>query len=777
MQLRLAASLLAAVGLLSACERALAPAVPASMVALVPAEQQGTVGRPVELAPAVRVSGVDGRPVTGAEVHFTVIEGGGSVSSTVVLTDTRGEARIAAWRLGPIAGPQVVTASTGSAAAASPSVAFRALARPGPAAQLALVTPPAAVTAAGAVLMPAPVVQVLDEFGNETPAAGIAITAVASPSDVQLEDHIVPTNARGRAEFVWLRLTGPPGTYTLSFTAANLTPATSSSTLSVVPEAPGICSGALPLAFTLGETRRVTLDRARGLNCLDFDHERSAGHQYLVLVENMPMYGEFGTALFDAARFGQPPSPRDFSYALRTARRDAAGQIVSTAAQKLSVQQLAGQHAHEWDFGAGPIYEHRPQVPSGGVPEPWIEGSSGQRLNAASATSSPAVGDTIRGIRMEALPHLGIPTGLQNAVVRFVSDELIIAEDVRLATLQRQGGGFNTPLHPDTLQSIAQEYARHARQQSDLLFDGRHNAAVENVRAGRVIAVHSIMYANNIWGYTYSSGDYFVFDYWVGSNGTTGGLNQRVQRVVDNLFMHEIAHMRELGMLQRASVTNRRGNQWFVEGFARFTERLPIAARLLGSPDPSRTANGVLPLNPGFGGSFFRDDVPTYLSMTGAAFGGYQNSSYIFDYFADQVALQGGDWRAALREFIVASGRPEIIDALTVRWTGATLPELFTRARIALYLDDIGTPGLPAWTQYHQFQLRASRPPATASASDPRNAFVRIAPGTSVEVNHTLNAGTAWGYIIDGTQATGSGRFSLAGPSAPNAVLSITRIR
>jgi hypothetical protein len=777
MQLRVAAPFLAALVTLTACERALAPALPAAIAAVTPEDQQGVVGTPVEHAPGVRVTGQDGRPVSGVEVHFTVA-GGGTVSSAQVVTDARGEARLAAWRLGPVAGEQVVTAAAGiGPSAASPTVVFRATARPGAAARLALIVAPAGISATGSVLMPAPVVQALDEFGNETPAAGIAVTAAAQPASVQLEDHVATTNAHGRAEFPWLRLTGESGNYSLSFSAPNLTPATLSSSLSLVPETPGICSGAVPLAFALGETRRVTLDRPRGLNCLDYDHARSAGQQYLILVENMPMFGEYGTALYDATRFGQPQSSAEFSYALRSAPRDAAGQVVLGAARQLLVQQVPEQHAHAWDFGAGPIYELQPEPPPGGVPEPWIERAGGQRLDAASTAASPAVGDTIRGIRMEPLPHLGIAGGLQSAVVRYVSSELIIAEDVRLASLQRQGGGFNTPLHPDTLHAIAQEYSRHARQQSDLLFDGRHNAAVETVRGGRVIAVHSIMYATNIWGYTYSSGDYFVFDYWVGSNGTTGGLNQRVQRVVDNLFMHEIAHMRELGMLQRAAVTNRRGNRWFVEGFARFTERQPIAARLLEAADPSRTANGVLPLNPIFGGSFFRDDVPTYLNMPASVFSGYQNSSYIFDYFADQVALQGGDWRAALREFIVAAGRPDVIDALTLRWTGATLPELFTRARLALYLDDIGTAALPAWTQYHQFQLRASRPPTTAAGTDPRNSFVRLVPGQGLEVTHTVAPGAAWGYVIDGTQATGNGRFSLTGPATANAVLSITRIR
>jgi hypothetical protein len=114
------------------------------------------------------------------------------------------------------------------------------------------------------------------------------------------------------------------------------------------------------------------------------------------------------------------------------------------------------------------------------------------------------------------------------------------------------------------------------------------------------------MYANSIWGYTYSSSHYFAYDYWVGqTNGTNRLLAQDPQRVADDLFMHEIAHMRHYGMLERAGRTGQRGNQWLVEGFARFSERLPIAHRLLGAVSPSRTANVVLPRNPAFGNAYY----------------------------------------------------------------------------------------------------------------------------------------------------------------------------
>jgi hypothetical protein len=433
---------------------------------------------------------------------------------------------------------------------------------------------------------------------------------------------------------------------------------------------------------------------------------------------------------------------------------------------------------HAWDFGAGPIYEVEALEPPGGVPAPRLLLPHGQLLDINSAEADPQVGDIVL-VYMNGIQRLGIAAGNQQAVIRYVSPELIIAEDTRLGTtLTRQNGRHNTPLHADTMRAIAEQYAAHARVQGDMLFAGRHNAATTDSNRGRVLAVHSLMYEDNIWGYTYSSGFYFVWDYWVGTDGSIGGLNQSVQRNADNLFMHEIAHMRHMGLLQQAGIEPAlRGNRWLVEGFARFSERLPIAARLLATADPSRTGNVVLPLNPAFNNSYFRDDVPTFLSAGAGMLTGYQNSSFVFDYLADQVALQGGDWRAAVREFVIAAGRQETLDPVAQRWTGVPFLELFTRSRLALYLDDIGTPGLPAWTQYHQFQLRASRPGGSLATLDPRALWPQFAPGQPASIEQRIGAGAAFGYLIDGTKATGSTTFDIGVTGGGNALVSVTRIR
>jgi hypothetical protein len=187
----------------------------------------------------------------------------------------------------------------------------------------------------------------------------------------------------------------------------------------------------------------------------------------------------------------------------------------------------------------------------------------------------------------------------------------------------------------------------------------------------------------------------------------------------------------------------------------------------------------VLARNPAFPGSaYFFDDVPTYLEAGSSVFDGYQSSSYVFDYFADQVALKGGDYFAAVRDLVVNGGADADIDAAVSRWLpGMTFGELLTRARVALYTDDSGVAGLPPWTQYQQYQLRTSRPPGSRQAADPRNLWPKVAAGTVFAENRSLLPGSAYGYVIDGSDSPVNTRIVLNATAASNGVVSITRIR
>jgi hypothetical protein len=623
---------------------------------------------------------------------------------------------------------------------------------------------------AGSLVPEPPAVRVTGPAGQ--PVAGARVRFSVDSGDGTLDGALVATDAAGIARSAHWLLDVEPGFNAVVATVDGL------SGVEVrfgALGAPPQCADLLALEMAPGAFVRAT--RSEGaFSCMWFDPGAAAGHQYLLLLENMPAHGAYDIALFPPSST-QPTSDTTLTFALRTVTASTASATGVSALVQHAVSAPAGA-LHSWDFGAGRIYEYEPPEPPGGVAPARLRTADGRLLDIASPAADPQVGDTIHNLRLEGIPRLGIPTSNNNrAVIRFVSDDLVIAEDVRLETsLVRENGARNTLLIDADVSAIAAEYAAHGRVQSDMLFDGRHNADTEAASRPRVFAIHSLMFNSNVWGYTYSATNYFVFDFWVTTDGSTRGLNQHPQRLADNLFMHEISHMRHWGMLQRSGQPVR-GNRWLVEGFARFSERLPIAMRLLDTPAPSRTANAVLPRNPAFNNSFFRDDVPTFLNAGTAFGGGYQHSAYVFDYFADQVAFRGGDWVTAVREFVVAAGRRDMVDHVVAGWLpGWTFGELLTRARVALYTDDSGV-ALPPWTQYHQYQLRASRPPGTLEASDPRNAWARIAPGTAVHATGSVAAGGALGYVIDGTQAIGPALFLLDTPPGSSAILSITRIR
>lgn len=746
---------------------------PAGLAVQVQPSALAASGAPLAAQPVVRVVDRFGNSTATAGLRVTAAADGGiTVTGDTATTDATGTARFTGLTLsGPTGSYALRFAAPGLAPAAAASATIVAA---GAAHHLALAVHPPGTAFRGLRLDPAPVVSLVDQHGNSATMPPVTVTVSVEGSGGTLLGTTSVAAQNGSAVFGDL-VFPDSGTYRLRFAAADLGDVLSDS-IRVLPPGALTCAAAgrpwLALEFELGKTVRYQAHEATTPRCLEFDAATAAGQQYLVMFENMPLRGD--TALFPGAGSAAP-----FMVAVQS---QPAGAPAAQAAIRAFPNVLAAPpRRHQWDFGDGPIYEGHVEAPPGGVPAPRLRSAAGL-VPLSSAMAHPAVGDTIE-VYLAGISRLSIPNGTQRAVVRLISDHLIIAEDVRLPTLVRQGGGTNRFLLPAELDSIAAQYALHASVQGNLLFEGRHNSAVESWGTPpRVLAVHTLMYADNVWGYTWPNMHYFAFDYWVASDGITKGYSQNATRVADNLFMHEVAHMRHFGLSERAGVSMAaRGNTWLVEGFARATERLPIAMRLLGTATPSRLDNLVLPRNvEAFGNAYFFDDVPTYLQAGAGMFAGYGASAYVFDYFADQVALAGGDPLAALREFVVYGGDENTLNQVIARWLGepVTFPELFTRARIALYADDYG-PGLPARTQYLQYQLRASRPPGTQSASDPRNAWIRLSPGLPEAVPAvTLPLGTARGVLVDGAvAAVANARILIDASGVPNGVISITRVR
>jgi hypothetical protein len=733
-----------------------AAGAPAKVFAASPENQTGIVGAVAGAAPAVRVTDVHDNPVAGIAVRFTP-SGNGSVGVVNATTDADGVARSERWTLSTIAGPQILRADFISNPALG-GLTFNADVSPAPAFKLAVVAQPVAGDGAGSRLTVPPIVEVRDNFDNRIAGATMPITAsIAAGSTQTLSGTTTVLPLNGRATFNDLTVNGP-GTLALQFTAGGLI-GTSSASFNVTTS--GQCVGnQLTLNYQLGQSVRFAGTTTPA--CIDFGAS-TAGQQYLVQFENVSAIGPSSLAIFPGAFTLVDPMTISLS------TRGISGNVASA---REVVVQVPRDAVHSWDFGAGEIYEIQPPISMGMSAKAYVVRNN-TMVDASAANANIAVGDTVSAL-LVGIPRLGIADGTQKAVVRYSGPDLIIAEDIRLPTLPRQGGGFNTPLTLADMEAIAADYAKYAKVQADLFFNGRHNAAVEG-NGSRPIAIHTLMYQDNIWGYTFPNGNFFAWDFWVGSNGATKGINQTIERNSNNLFMHEIAHMRHAGLNERAGKV--RGNTWLVEGFARHSERWPIAMRLLNTAEFSRTGNIVLPGYTSSSTLNSLEDVPTYVTTSQSLYSGYAASSYVFDYFADQVAKSGNpNWRAALADFLVHAGTQSDLNAAIGRYLpGVDFGTLFTRARIALYLDDFA-PGLPDWTQFHQYQLRASRMTANPQ-NDPRNMWRQIAPGASFTDAREVLPGAAFGYIIDGTAGTAPTRLTIDMPRGANNIVSITRIR
>ena len=747
----------------SATTKAGAPAT-ASIVA--GASQSALVGTAVATTPVIEVVDGHGNPVPGVPVVFAVQSG--SLERTSAQTDATGRASPGRWTLGTRSGFQSVTAMAGSLS----MLTMAAMAIAEDASQIVIARQPSSSNGSGELLSVQPIVEFRDRFDNVAEASTLPVTASVASGTGTLAGHVTVIAQTGRALFSDLSLTGT-GAVQLQFTSTGFPPATSAA-FNILAIAQ--CSGPeLTLDYALGQMARFSTMSTAAPRCFNFSASRNVGQEYLVLFENLATRGS--RALFPGA-----PSETDGALTVAVQTRRVSGNVISAPSVARSRMTAAPANAvHGWDFGDQIVYEIAPKPPAFGAPAALVM-RNGALVDAS--TADVAVGDTIQ-VYLESI-RTSIPAGTYKAIIRLAAPDIIIAEDLRIfsrdTSFTRATGGLNTPMTDADLQEIAAEYAQHARVQGDRFFNGHNSATTQ--QPGRPIAVHSLMFAGNIWGYTYSTTNYFVWDYWVGTDGQTKSLAQHPQRNADDLFMHEIAHMRHMGLMERAGLgAGNRGNTWVVEGFARFSERLPIAARLLGTEDPVRTADVTLPYNTAFRSAqgqqtYYYDDVPTYLQTTASMYYGYGASSFVFDYFADQVALAGGNWRAAVADLLINLGAENTANATVAKYLpGLNLATLFTRARVALYTDDY-TAGLPAWTQYHMYNLRASRPTTTNTfAADPRNSFPRIKPADAFGDSRTVAAGGAFGYVIDGNSATSDFRVDFTPAEVTNGVMTVVRIK
>jgi adhesin/invasin len=191
---------------------------PAAIVINAGNGQVVAAGTTVPIAPSVRVNDGAGNALSGITVTFASVFGGGTVTGGTAVTNGSGIATVGTWTLGTIAGTNNVTATVGALTAN-----FQATGVAGPAAKLALSTPPSPTASSGAPLAQQPQVQRQDQFGNPVQGSGVVITASVLTGSGTLTNATATTNAAGLATFSGLTISGSAGALTLDFNSAGVT--------------------------------------------------------------------------------------------------------------------------------------------------------------------------------------------------------------------------------------------------------------------------------------------------------------------------------------------------------------------------------------------------------------------------------------------------------------------------------------------------------------------------------------------------------------------------
>jgi hypothetical protein len=194
---------------------------PASFVAVDGENQSAVAGKAVATPPAVKITDVDGNPVSGISVTFSVTAGGGSTANSTAVTDASGVAHVGSWTLGSVAGENRLSA-TATGLSFSP-VVFIATGNAGAADQLILKTAPTSPARNRIVFPTQPTLQLQDSLGNNANTSGLRVTASLVAGGGQLlGDTVAFTDASGSVAFTNLAIAGTTGPRTIRFSATGL---------------------------------------------------------------------------------------------------------------------------------------------------------------------------------------------------------------------------------------------------------------------------------------------------------------------------------------------------------------------------------------------------------------------------------------------------------------------------------------------------------------------------------------------------------------------------
>ena len=193
--------------------------------------QSAIVGRTLPIDPAVRITDALGNPISGVEVVFDVISGGGSALVRRPITDATGTATVGAWTLGETPGANTLRATaTGLSISGNPAT-FTATAIAGAPATMAIVAGNNQSATVATALPVNPSVVVRDNRGNPVP--GVTVTFVVGSGGGNVTGATATTDAAGVAAAGSWTLGGAAGVQTLIARVTNLSDVTFTATATV----------------------------------------------------------------------------------------------------------------------------------------------------------------------------------------------------------------------------------------------------------------------------------------------------------------------------------------------------------------------------------------------------------------------------------------------------------------------------------------------------------------------------------------------------------------
>lgn len=229
--------------LTAACGKTLGPEDLDRLEVSAGANQRAVVGTAVDVRPAVKAVNIDGKPIQGIVITFTVTGGGGTVSGGNGTTNAEGVAAVGEWILGQGVGENILTAT----AAGGLTVTFKATGTVGPAAQLEKAAGDGQSSTAGRPVPDRLQVRVVDAFSN--PVAGAEVAFTVESGGGTISNTPVTSGTDGVATSLDWTLGAAPGSNTVQAVSGSAT-ATFTAT--------GV-SGPVHLVIAAGDSQTATV--------------------------------------------------------------------------------------------------------------------------------------------------------------------------------------------------------------------------------------------------------------------------------------------------------------------------------------------------------------------------------------------------------------------------------------------------------------------------------------------------------------------------------------